>query len=78
MVGTCGDGIEREVELILPPEVEPRLAERIIPGSSLDYTRPNRLNMSRDMMHRFSQSTGQSLLYPNITPGLQNPVYPRP
>src|ERR687898_3677855 len=34
MVGTCGDGIERKVELILPPEVEPSLAERIIPGSS--------------------------------------------
>lgn len=52
---------------------------RIIPGSSLDYDRPNRLNVSRDMMFRFRQATGQSLLYPNLTsPGLQNPVYPRP
>jgi hypothetical protein len=43
-------------------------ARLIIPGSNIDaINRTNRQNMSRDMMHRFTMATGQSLLYPSVT-----------
>ncbi|MGZ5357401.1 MAG: hypothetical protein ACXWF9_00260 [Solirubrobacterales bacterium] len=42
-------------------------ARLIIPGSNIDaINRTNRQNMSRDMMHRFTMGTGQSLLYPSV------------
>jgi hypothetical protein len=49
---------------------------RVIPRSSLDYDRPNRMNVSSGMIHRFYQATGQSLLYGGPNPITS--VYPRP